>query len=114
MKQNGKFGIIERTGKVIIPSLYDHIGFYDNGVVHVQQADKEGIIDENTGKILIPVQYDNIYPIAKDLSYIRQGSFKDGKYGLINHKLGKILLTTQYDDIKRFDGENLHEANLLE
>lgn len=113
VKQNGKFGIIERTGKVIIPSLYDHIGFYDNGVVHVQQADKEGIIDENTGKILIPVQYDNIYPIAKDLSYIRQGSFKDGKYGLINHKLGKILLTTQYDDIKRFDGENLHEANFV-
>ena len=56
---NKKYGIIDKTGKVVIPMVYDKINRFSEGLACVEMNKKSGIIDK-TGKIVIPIIYDYI------------------------------------------------------
>ncbi|MBE9577584.1 WG repeat-containing protein [Moraxella sp. K1664] len=60
VEQNGKWGFIDNTGKVVIPVQYDYVGYFSEGLATVKQNGKFGFIDK-TGKVVIPVQYDNAW-----------------------------------------------------
>ena len=51
VKQNGKWGFIDNTGKVVIPVQYDNAWVFENGKALVQLNGEEFYIDE-TGKRL--------------------------------------------------------------
>ena len=53
--QGGKYGLINRQGKLIIPAAYGCISV-NNGLVSVEQNEKWGLID-TTGKIIMPCDY---------------------------------------------------------
>ncbi len=110
---NGKFGVIDSTGKVIVPPTYDYIyrtdgGFSKVGVGNslseegqfiVPSGGKRGFIDRN-GNVVVPPIYDNVYwnSDARDFFTIRLGD----KYGLID-QTGKVILEPRLSDIGSFN-----------
>lgn len=58
INMDGKYGIIDKKGKFIVPAYFDTIEVHGKGFV-VRQKDKCGVIDRK-GKILIPIDFANI------------------------------------------------------
>ncbi|MGI4871320.1 MAG: WG repeat-containing protein [Janthinobacterium lividum] len=45
-RQAGKAGLLDSTGRVVLPPLYDEIGFFSGGLCAVKQGGKWGFLDE--------------------------------------------------------------------
>src|SRR6201988_765828 len=54
----GKYGYINKTGKVIIPAQFEFADKFYEGLAVVKQGGKRGFIDP-AGKMVIPAQYDS-------------------------------------------------------
>lgn len=97
--KNGKWGIMDESGKILIKPIYDMIdGFesYDYTTAKTDNFRKNGIISRD-GKIISPFIYDQIYDYqSKNMIVV-----SNNKYGLINHK-GKSILPTIYKSIESF------------
>ena len=109
-KQNGKYGIIDFSGKKITKPIYEEIESleYKEGTLIIKQNGKYGIIDIN-GKQIIKPEYDKVesdeyYTSENDYmeaGFIVQNKTEAGyRYGYIN-KEGKKILETQYNEINR-------------
>lgn len=67
--RNSKFGMIDKTGEIIIPTEYDYIGLYDKsiGLVKIGKTTKDGIkygYSAINGNIVIPCKYKSINNIT--------------------------------------------------
>jgi len=93
-----KWGIIDKTGKEIIPLIYDWIyGFYyGNELAEVELDGRYGLLNKS-GTLVLPAIYEwvNLY---HDFGTI----FIDEKHGLID-KAGKVIIQPEYEWI---DGWN--------
>ena len=121
-KENGKYGLINLSGKKITKPIYDDIQAleYKEGMLTVKQNDKFGIININ-GDEIINVKYDGIqadqYSLNenhnKKAGFIVSIKTNDGyKFGYINYK-GKTLLETEYNEIARINYINDDESVYL-
>ncbi len=121
-KENGKYGLINLSGKKITKPIYDDIQAleYKEGMLTVKQNDKFGIININ-GDGIIKVKYDGIeadqYSLNenhnKKAGFIVSIKTNDGyKFGYINYK-GKTLLETEYNEIARINYINDDESVFL-
>ena len=121
-KENGKYGLINLSGKKITNPIYDDIQAleYKEGMLTVKQNDKFGIININ-GDEIIKVKYDGIqadqYSLNenhnKKAGFIVSIKTNDGyKFGYINYK-GKTLLETEYNEIARINYINDDESVYL-
>lgn len=121
-KENGKYGLINLSGKKITKPIYDDIQAleYKEGMLTVKQNDKFGIININ-GDEIIKVKYDGIqadqYSLNenhnKKAGFIVSIKTNDGyKFGYINYK-GKTLLETEYNEIARINYINDNESVYL-
>lgn len=121
-KENGKYGLINLSGKKITNTIYDDIQAleYKEGMLTVKQNDKFGIININ-GDEIIKVKYDGIqadqYSLNenhnKKAGFIVSIKTNDGyKFGYINYK-GKTLLETEYNEIARINYINDDESVYL-
>ena len=57
VKQNGKYGFIDKKGKVIIPFQFDDAESFSDGLAKVRQNDKYGFVDKE-GKVVVPFLFD--------------------------------------------------------
>lgn len=116
-EKNGKFGLIDFSGKKLADTEYDKIESFSNieGQLQVQKGEKQGIINIK-GNILVKPEYDNIISdnyYKEEVGYQKAGYIvgqksQDGfKYGYINNK-GKLKLKLEYSDIERVT-ENIDE-----
>ncbi len=91
---NSKTGVIDRTGKFIVPlGTFDYIGVFNSGYAMVEKNNKRGFINE-TGKIVIPVTYDD-FPngFSNGIVIARNGN----RVGVINTS-GKTVVPLKYED----------------
>lgn len=88
---NEKFGVINLSGKTIIPFEYDYVSNdYNSNQFMVAINEKYGLLNRE-GKILIPIQYENI-------SFINEGyaAFSSGeKFGILN-EMNEIVIPATY------------------
>jgi hypothetical protein len=56
---SGSYGLIDVTGKLILPCKYDYIQHYGDGLFKVGYDNKYGICDRN-GNFILPTEYDYI------------------------------------------------------
>lgn len=97
VKYNGKEGIVDITGKEVIPPMYDEIqAFRDK--YRAKLDFMEGLIDASN-KIIIPFDYTKI-----GLSFIDSNIVVElyGKKGLCS-KDGSIIVPPRYTSVKRID-----------
>ncbi|MCO5259234.1 MAG: WG repeat-containing protein [Crocinitomicaceae bacterium] len=95
-EKNGKFGLKNASGEVIVPTKYNYISFFIEGLAHVELKNKWGIID-STGKLITPLKYDFTGEFEYGVAWV---GIK-GKYGLIDKK-GKEIVSPIFNDVDGF------------
>lgn len=92
-KLNGKWGILNKNGQVLIPFLYDgiHIEYLHNNSMRACLNNKWGTID-SLGKTIIPFKYENMEHFSMGLAPVQLNK----KWGYINEK-DKIIIPIKYD-----------------
>ena len=102
LQKDGKCGLANKAGKVIIPILYDQVNpYFDEGLASFKLQNKYGFID-STGKIKIQPAYEEVESFYQGLTVVTIA----GKNFLIN-KAGKQL------NKKPFDGIGQHSKKLI-
>ena len=85
--KDGKWGLIDTTGKVVAKTSYKEIMVTTEGLYGVKyDNNKYGFIDKK-GKVQIAFDYDEVRPFNNGLSIVSKGS---GKLGVINRYNAKI------------------------
>lgn len=93
VSQSNKYGIIDYTGKVLVPPMYDT--FVQNTTKNfyvVSRDEKYGFID-SLGKIIAPLIYDYAAGLWGGLAIVK----RNNKYGAIDSS-GKEVIPLIYDD----------------
>jgi hypothetical protein len=97
-------GLMDTTGKVLLPPEYWRIEPFHNGVARVQKDNKWGFIDRS-GELLCPIMYDATGAVY--LNFLKV--YKDGGLGLLD-RAGKTILEANYAYIKWLDS-TIHYGN---
>ncbi|MDA3843916.1 MAG: WG repeat-containing protein, partial [Candidatus Kapabacteria bacterium] len=107
VKQDSKFGLIDKTGSYIINPQYTRM--LDDGDMYlINQDGKYGWCDEN-GVIVINPQFNEAHPFnGNNLAAIRSGK----SWGYID-KEGKIIINPQFSMALPFNGNMAMIANSL-
>ena len=95
--QNDKMGYIDKSGKIVIPIMFESGGAFSEGLAPVEVNGKWGYIDE-TGKIVIRPKFDEAEPFKNGFARIQN---EHEKYGFID-KTGKIVIKPQFVDVENF------------
>lgn len=95
VKQNGKWGYINKYGKEIFPCQYDEPGFFNEDFCVVKKGGLSGYISK-TGKEVISCQYDEL-TVDNKFIWVK----KDKKWGLFNLN-GNMLSAPRFDEISFF------------
>jgi hypothetical protein len=86
-----KSGYIDKTGKEVIPAVYDEVGYFSEGMASVYKDKKYAFIDK-TGTMIIPFRYDSVVEFHAGVARV----MKDGKFGFVD-KTGKEIVPCVYD-----------------
>ena len=91
--QSGVFGIIDISGSVIIPIIYDEIGELYNDYVVVKQHGYYGLISLR-GELIIPCDYDGIDKYYHDINHLEINSQND-VFSVLKNKKWKYILAAR-------------------
>lgn len=108
--ENNKWGLLDKTGKLVIPCQYDSIGDIRGGIAEVGigkgrppgPATIDGLwghVDINTGKEILPIKYNVIEAADDSLLYTVH---TDNKMGVVNQEGKFIVPLGRFDRISRF------------
>lgn len=97
---NGKYGFVDRTGKIIIEPQFDKKPMFSKGMYNVQIGFLNGFVND-VGEYVIPVQYD-------DSSWFNKHGYaivsKFGDYDRLLHgivdKSGRLITPLMFNDIE--------------
>lgn len=90
VKKEEKWGFIDKTGQVVIPCEYEHVGSFREGLAVVEKTGTFGFIDKK-GQIAIPFQYNHALSFVEGMSAVKVGEH----YGFID-KTGRIAIPIHY------------------
>ena len=95
-KKDGNYGLIDPSGKVVCPFVYDTMGSIDleSGLIPVSKMFKYGYIDL-TGKVVIPLKYRLACEFIS--GFARVTDMTTGLMGVINPS-GDIIIPMKYDN----------------
>ncbi len=95
VKKNGKCGLLNMDGKVIVPAMYDRINIdqYNSDFIIVSLAGKQTWYSFN-GRQIMPLKYDLVKSFRNGLGEV----MVDNKWGLVNNK-GVEIVPCKYDEV---------------
>lgn len=94
-EDNGKYGLKDNDGMIVIPANYDEInssGYLGRGW-DLKIGDKWGYVDA-TGNVIVPVEYDDVALERYEMIRIKKGE----TWGLLDSQ-GQTVLPFEYEDI---------------
>lgn len=99
---DGKMGMIDATGKVILEPTYADIGDFEDGITWAKDADNKASVINDKGEV--------VFPLGRGLKFndLKEGNLSyrmDGKMGLMTAE-GKELLSPEYDRIEYYPGNH--------
>lgn len=99
--KDGKMGILDQTGKTLVPFIYDEIPTQIDDQTHfvtMKKHGKYGMTNISTGQVVLPYEYDSVFPhIVQNIIYLEQKQNGQTKIGFADINTGKILLKPTYD-----------------
>ena len=106
--ENGLYGLIDFSGKVILPAEYTNIYALDgiSKSIVVEKDGVKGIVNSTLGSVVLECKYNDISSISNetaDNGYIVK---LDQKYGVVS-STGKEVLACNYNEIKHVTGNNM-------
>jgi uncharacterized protein (TIGR02145 family) len=104
VKSAGKYGLVDITGEVVIPLVYDELSKnYMGGGFKARIGNKWGFIDKD--KATVPIKYDELNDFDHVYDYTTKSmkfmSFAklDGKYGYVG-TTGEAIIPVIYDELE--------------
>ncbi len=94
-KEN-KYGLLDSTGKVAVPVIYDDLVYFSEGLAKVFLKGKNGFINI-AKKLVIPMKYEGANNFSEGLAAVAE----NGKWGFIDRK-GQWVIPAQYEDAGSF------------
>lgn len=97
VKKDGKYGFVDQTGKVVIPTIYDFSNQSFSGGLAAVGTGKDysnakwGFVNKS-GQLVVPMIYDSVSWFSEGLSVVEQ----NGKCGYID-QTGKVVIPLVYD-----------------
>lgn len=98
-EDRGKFGFIDRMGRLVIEAKYEGAASFSEGLAIVEIDKKHGYIDK-TGKLVVEAKFDEAYGFHEGLAAVREGN----KWGYID-KTGKTIIKPHYDEAWSFNND---------
>lgn len=100
-EQNGKYGLIDFNGKLILNAEYDRIYALD-GIqknIIIEKDGLQGLVNTSMGEVIVKPEYTEILTLGEtyENGYIVK---QNGKYGVISAD-AKIIFEPSYDEIKK-------------
>ena len=97
---NGKYGFVDKTGKIVLEPQFDKISWFKNGMQRVDIGFLAGFVNKS-GEYVIPAQYNqatsfNEYGYAVVSKYGEYGRLLDG----IIDKSGNVVAPVIFEDIE--------------
>ena len=93
----GKWGLIDRTGRELLPCAYDEIEIFPKeNCAAVREGSKWGLVDAE-GKILAKPEWEEVQPLVNGFIPVK----KDGKWGYADAS-GKLVIPCTWDNAWRF------------
>ena len=112
VQKDGKYGIIDLSGKEILACEYDNIEALE-GLTDILKTSKDGKYGVATikGSVMVPTEYSEIKALGKEANqgFIVKNS--NGKYGIVD-TINKTVLETKYDDIVEKTKDYFHALKL--
>jgi hypothetical protein len=111
MTRQGKTGIVDHSGKQILPFLYEYVERIESSntmkLFRVRNSKLYGVTDFS-GKIIIPVIYERVELINQAFGTTNKyySVTKNGKTGIIDD-VGKQIIPCEYTRISGFQGKYL-------
>lgn len=107
VKQDNKWGYIDKTGRLIIPFKFDMADDFSEGLAAVEIKEKTGYIDK-TGKFVIPPRFLSGFPFSSGMALVVFRRFEEdklhmNKLGYID-KSGKLMIQLK----EALDSKSLH------
>ncbi len=90
VKLNGKWGIINKMGKVIVEPQYDYINNLVEGLFRVALNGNWGFLDK-TGKVVVEIKYRGASDLSEGLARVQLNN----KWGFVD-KTGKVVVEIKY------------------
>lgn len=108
VKKDGKYGVIDLTGKELTPCQYDEIVAVEGikSTLKVTKDGKVGVIDSE-GKEILTTQYTEVTNLGKDNKegFIIKG--EDEKFGIVSYS-NQMILEAKYDEIIKIYGNDMY------
>jgi hypothetical protein len=110
--ENGKVGLINKDGGIVLPAKYDRIYDPSEGISSVRLNSKWGTIDFATGKELAPLKYNYVDAMSGGFARVNVGATVDqksdklqpgGLWGVID-KNGNEVLAPNYQQVHAVGG----------
>jgi hypothetical protein len=101
------YGVIDDTGKEIVPPKYDNITEVSEDIIDIVDMEKSGLfgyLNVKTGKPITDMKYEGANPFRDGRAAVKRG----GKWGFIDNT-GKEVIPPTFDDVRDF-GEGLARA----
>lgn len=92
-----KYGFIDGSGQVVIPTQYDDANVFRNGLAVVKIGDKYGYINPKGEFVVSPI-YEDADPFSEGLAAV---SMDDEHYGFVDMK-GNMVITPIYNFVRSF------------
>ncbi len=96
IKRDGKYGLVDKGGKIIVPFIYEYIGPFMWNIALVKSEGKFGLIDVE-GKLVIPIKYNKIESFIDGVARVELY----GKFGFIDNT-GKEVIPAKFDYVGYF------------
>jgi hypothetical protein len=104
---NGKCGIMNKSGETLVPFDYDELSFYDDVAIPACKDGKWGYIDINNNTVL-PFIYDEIQCFDGDYAVVKLNK----EYGIINRQ-GEFVIPPKYSNIHHTFENGMAEVELV-
>ena len=97
----GRFGYIDKTGKVVIPPRFTTAEAFSDGVALVKEdgSSERTVFIDKTGKVVLRHEFDRVYPFTTGRAVFKSGN----RYGYID-KSGKIVIPATWSFARPFTG----------
>ena len=93
-EHDGKHGVIDASGKIILPFEYSYVGNMSEDIIVAAKDGKYGCFDKD-GKLIIPMEFEEISDFVEGLARIRYKK----RYGFID-RTGEIVVAPFSDQVE--------------
>src|SRR5882724_6964540 len=109
VEKDGKWGFIDRTGKLIIPLQFDSANNFHEGLALVT-ANKKTLFVDGSGRVVITPQFDIVNSFSEGLAAVNIGQTRIPNIGLISNpgkwgyidRTGKLVLPLRFTHAEDF------------